>query len=65
VKGPARRTKEATSVITRVPRFLGNSGRVIGMRTFGALAHLKEMEKKFGLERERVVETAKEMLGKE
>jgi hypothetical protein len=35
------------------------------MRTFGALAHLKKMVKKFGFERKRVMETAKKMLGKE
>jgi hypothetical protein len=35
------------------------------MRTFGGLAHLIGMEKKSGFERERALETAKELLGKE
>jgi hypothetical protein len=35
------------------------------MRTFGGLAHLIGMEIKSGLEREKALETAKELLGKE
>ena len=45
-------------------RFVGPSGRVIGMKTFGASAPLKELQKKFGFEPDKVVETAKEMLGR-
>jgi transketolase len=45
-------------------RYVGSMGRVIGMETFGASAPLKELQKKFGFEPDRVVETAKELLGK-
>jgi len=40
------------------------AGRSIGMRTFGASAPLKELQRKFGFEPERVTEIAKELLGK-
>jgi len=43
-------------------RHVGDAGRVIGMRTFGASAPLKELQKKFGFEPNRVVATAKELL---
>ena len=39
-------------------------GRVIGMKTFGASAPLKELQRKFGFEPERVVAAAMEMLGR-
>jgi transketolase len=45
-------------------RYVGAEGRVIGMKTFGASAPLKELQRKFGFEPERVVATAKEMLGR-
>ena len=45
-------------------RYVGDAGRVIGMRTFGASAPLKELQKRFGFEPARVVATAKERLGK-
>jgi transketolase len=45
-------------------RYVGLTGRVIGMETFGASAPLKELQTKFGFEPDRVVETAKELLGK-
>ena len=45
-------------------RYVGESGRVIGMKTFGASAPLKELQKRFGFEPDRVVATAKELLGK-
>ncbi len=44
-------------------RYVGAKGRVIGMQTFGASAPLKELQKKFGFEPEKVVSVAKEMLG--
>ena len=44
-------------------RYVGPEGRVIGMRTFGASAPLKELQRKFGFEPERVVAVAKELLG--
>ena len=45
-------------------RYVGPRGRMIGMHTFGASAPLKELQKKFGFVPERVVATAKELLGK-
>jgi transketolase len=39
-------------------------GRVIGMRTFGASAPLKELQEKFEFHPEQVVTTAKELLGR-
>jgi transketolase len=45
-------------------RYVGWSGRVIGMKTFGASAPLKELQRKFGFEPERVTEVAKELLGR-
>ena len=45
-------------------RYVGDTGQVIGMKTFGASAPLKELQKKFGFEPENVVAVAKELLGK-
>jgi transketolase len=45
-------------------RYVGTTGRVIGMQTFGASAPLKELQKKFGFEPEQVVAIAKELLGR-
>src|SRR5205807_6587224 len=45
-------------------RYVGTSGRVIGMKTFGASAPLKELQRKFGFEPDRVVAAAKEQLGR-
>jgi transketolase len=45
-------------------RYVGTTGRVIGMKTFGASAPLKELQKKFGFEPDRVAATAKELIGK-
>jgi transketolase len=45
-------------------RYVGAAGRIIGMKTFGASAPLKELQHKFGFEPERVVTTALEMLGR-
>ena len=45
-------------------RYVGLSGRVIGMKTFGASAPLKELQRKFGFEPEQVVAAAKELLGR-
>ena len=44
-------------------RYVGAAGRVIGMETFGASAPLKELQRKFGFEPERIVDLAREMLG--
>jgi transketolase len=46
-------------------RYVGTSGRVIGMKTFGASAPLKALQEKFGFEPDRVVAAAKELLGKQ
>jgi transketolase len=45
-------------------RYVGNTGRMIGMKTFGASAPLKELQKKYGFEPGRIVDVAKELLGK-
>jgi transketolase len=45
-------------------RYVGTSGHVIGMKTFGASAPLKELQKKFGFEPDQVVAAAREQLGK-
>ena len=44
-------------------RYVGGFGRIIGMKTFGASAPLKELQRKFHFEPERVTEIAKETLG--
>ena len=46
-------------------RYVGQDGRVIGMHTFGASAPLKELQKKFGFEPDRVIEVVRELLEKE
>ncbi|HTT61714.1 MAG TPA: transketolase [Bryobacteraceae bacterium] len=46
-------------------RYVGAKGRVIGMTTFGASAPLKELQRKFGFEPERVTTIAKELLARE
>ena len=43
-------------------RYVGAAGRVIGMKTFGASAPLKELQRKFGFEPEHVVAAAIELL---
>ena len=43
-------------------RYVGAKGRIVGMHTFGASAPLKELQKKFGFEPERVAVVAKEVL---
>jgi transketolase len=45
-------------------RYVGNTGRVIGMKTFGASAPLKELQKEFGFEPETVVAAAKQVLSR-
>jgi transketolase len=46
-------------------RYVGPTGQVIGMKTFGASAPLKELQRKFSFEPERVVAAAKEVLGRQ
>jgi transketolase len=43
-------------------RYVGLTGRIIGMHTFGASAPLKELQKKFGFEPDQIVTAAKEQL---
>ena len=45
-------------------RYVGDDGRVVGMKTFGASAPLKELQKHFGFEPEKVAAVAKEALGR-
>jgi transketolase len=45
-------------------RYAGYAGRIIGMKTFGASAPLKELQRKFGFEPGRIVAVAKELLGR-
>jgi transketolase len=46
-------------------RYVGQSGRIMGMKTFGASAPLKELLRKYAFEPERVTEVVKELLGKQ
>jgi transketolase len=43
-------------------RYVGEAGAVVGMKTFGASAPLKELQKKFGFDPGRLVVAAKEQL---
>ncbi len=45
-------------------QYVGHAGRVIGMKTFGASAPLKELLKKFGFTPDAVVGAARELLAK-
>jgi transketolase len=45
-------------------RYVGAEGRIIGMKTFGASAPLKELQKKFGFVPEQLVAVAKNLLSK-
>jgi transketolase len=45
-------------------RYVGASGYVVGMKTFGASAPLKELQRKFGFEPDQVVAAAKKQLGR-
>ena len=45
-------------------RYVGEAGQVIGMKTFGASAPLKELQKKFGFDPDHVAQAAKEQLGR-
>jgi len=43
-------------------RYAGSRGRIIGMKTFGASAPLKELQTKFGFTPEKIAAAAKELL---
>jgi transketolase len=45
-------------------RYVGISGQIVGMKTFGASAPLKELQRKFGFEPDHVVRAAKQQLGR-
>ena len=45
-------------------RYVGTEGRVVGMNTFGASAPLKELDRRFGFEPDRVTAIAREVLGR-
>jgi transketolase len=45
-------------------RYTGPKGKIIGMRSFGASAPLKDLLKKFGMEADKAVAAAREVLGK-
>ena len=45
-------------------RYVGSAGHVVGMRTFGASAPLKALQKKFGFEPDRVAAVAKELVAR-
>ncbi|PYX34656.1 MAG: transketolase [Acidobacteria bacterium] len=45
-------------------RYVGSKGRIIGMRSFGASAPLKDVMKKFGFTVENVAKTARELISK-
>src|SRR5271163_4860122 len=44
-------------------QYTGNTGRIIGMHTFGASAPLKDLQKKFGFSSDAVAQAAREQLG--
>jgi len=46
-------------------RYVGTQGRAIGMRTFGASAPLKELQKKFGFTPEHVAKAARELVARQ
>jgi len=45
-------------------RYVGPHGKIIGMKTFGSSAPLKELQRKFGFEPQQVVAAAKEVLNR-
>ncbi|MGZ4873264.1 MAG: transketolase-like TK C-terminal-containing protein, partial [Candidatus Angelobacter sp.] len=45
-------------------RYVGHAGKSVGMRTFGASAPLKELQKRFGFTSDAVVAAARELLPK-
>jgi len=42
--------------------YIGPTGTIVGMTTFGASAPLKVLQKEFGFTKERIVEAAKQQL---
>jgi carbon storage regulator CsrA len=62
-KAPSAHTMEQSSTLGW-ELHVGESGQVIGMKTFGAAAPLKELQRKFGFEPSRVVAAAMEQLSR-
>ena len=58
----ARHAIEVLRVVRE--RYTGIDGARLGMETFGASAPLKELQRKFGFEPEKVVAMAMELLGR-
>jgi transketolase len=44
--------------------YVGPHGRIIGMRSFGASAPMKDLQKKFGFTPDAIIQTARERLGR-
>src|SRR5436190_20919631 len=63
---PAVKTRLAVEQASAMgwERYVGDHGRVMGMKAFGASAPLKELQRKFGFEPEKVVAAALAMLGR-
>ena len=64
---PAIKTRLAVEQASALgwERYVGDQGRVIGMKAFGQSAPLKELQRKFGFEPGHVVATALDMLGRQ
>ncbi|HEV7674842.1 MAG TPA: transketolase [Candidatus Angelobacter sp.] len=60
---PARISVEQASTFGWA-QYVGHAGRSIGMRTFGASAPLKELQKRFGFTPDKVLDAARELLPK-
>ena len=45
-------------------QYVGMTGSIVAMKTFGASAPLKELQKQFGFTPEKVVDAAKEQLAR-
>jgi len=63
----SRRTRRAQVAVEQAStlgweRYVRTSGRVIGMKTFGASAPLKKLQRKFGFDPDRLVAAANEQL---
>jgi transketolase len=62
--GVSARIAVETGVEQGWQKYLGPSGRFIGMTTYGLSAPAKDLMKHFGFTADRVVATAKELLGR-
>jgi transketolase len=60
---PARVAVEQAAVLGWA-QYVGLKGRVIGMRSFGASAPLKDLQKHFGFTTDAVIKAAKDLIGK-